>query len=310
MYGKIMKLRFFISALLLMAGLMLMDSCDNSDDSPSVPVISAFSPGSEGTAVVITGNNFSTIPSENIVSFNGVPSTVAACTATQLVTTVPAGTTTGKITVTVKGYTATSESDFTIDPPVIKEKQVVLTLQPNGCNGKDAVISEIVPDNNYGNLEDIHLYAWTQGGILNVNRVGIDFDLFSIPANARIDSAFLSLYFNNTSRYGSKHSGENSFVIQRITSGWDESTVSWNTQPTTITNNQVAVNGSISATQDFPNINMTTLIRDIIANRNNSYGLMLKLQNEDPYKILLFESSDHQNEHLRPKLDVYYTTTE
>lgn len=123
MYSKIMKLRFFRSGSLLMAGLILMDSCDNSDDSPSAPVISVFSPaqGSAGTTVVITGNNFSTIPSENIVSFNGVASTVTACTATQLMTTVPAGTTTGKITVTVKGHTATSASDFTIDSLVIKD---------------------------------------------------------------------------------------------------------------------------------------------------------------------------------------------
>jgi len=191
-----------------------------------------------------------------------------------------------------------------------KEKQIVLTLQPDGDKGKDAVISKIVPDNNYGDLEDIHLFAWTQGGILNVNRVVIDFDVISIPTDARIDRAFLSLYFNNTSGYGNGHSGDNSFTIKRITSDWDESTVSWRTQPTTISFNKVTVDGSISATQDFTDIDITTLISDIIDNKDNSYGLMLKLKNEEAYKILLFASSDNQDENLRPKLDVYYTITD
>jgi 2',3'-cyclic-nucleotide 2'-phosphodiesterase (5'-nucleotidase family) len=188
-----------------------------------------------------------------------------------------------------------------------KEQQIVLTLQPDGDIGKDAVVGKIVPDNNYGDLEDIHLYAWTQEGILNVCRVVIDFDLTSIPTDARIDSALLSLYFNNTSAYGDAHSGENNFIIQRITSDWDELTVTWGTQPTTITNNQVPVSGSVSATQDFTDINITALISDAIVNKDNSYGLMLKLENEEAYKKLHFASSDNPDEKLRPKLDVYYT---
>ena len=84
-----------------------------------------------------------------------------------------------------------------------------LILQPDGAKGKDAVFSLIVPDNNYGTLKDIHLYAWTQLGVLNVNRVAIDFNLSSIPVGATVDSAFLSLFFNKTSGYGTQHSGEN-----------------------------------------------------------------------------------------------------
>ncbi|MGF7139288.1 DNRLRE domain-containing protein [Roseimarinus sediminis] len=190
------------------------------------------------------------------------------------------------------------------------EKQLVLTLQPDGNQGKDAVISKIVPDKNFGELEDIHLYAWTQDGMLNVNRVVIDFDLSSIPTDAQIDRAFLSLYFNKNSRYGNEHSGDNRFIIQRITSAWDESTVSWDTEPGTITTHRVSVDGSIDTAQDFTDIDITTLIRDVIENKDNSYGLMLKLENEAVYKRLLFASSDNQDKSLRPKLEVYYTLTE
>lgn len=191
-----------------------------------------------------------------------------------------------------------------------KEKQVVLTLQPGGDQGKDAVISKIVPDKNFGELEDIHLYAWTQDGMLNVNRVVIDFDLSSIPTDAQIDRAVLSLFFNSTSRYGNEHSGDNRFIIQRITSAWNESTVSWDTEPGTITTHRVSVDGSITAKQDFTDIDITNLIRDMMDNKDDSYGLMLRLEEEEVYKRLLFASSDNQNKSLRPKLEVYYTLTE
>lgn len=183
----------------------------------------------------------------------------------------------------------------------------ILSLQPGGADGKDAVFSKSFPDGNWGDLEDIHLYAWTQGGDLNINRVVMDFDLSSLPVDAQIDSAFISFYYNSTSAYGSGHSGENSFVIQRITSDWDESTVSWNSQPTSTEMNQVFVTGAASSSQDFPDINITELIRDMASDKPGSYGLFLRLQQEAPYIMLQIASSDHPDESIRPKLVVYYS---
>ncbi len=182
-----------------------------------------------------------------------------------------------------------------------------LHLQPDGDSGKDAVFGEIVPDNNYANSEDIHLYAWTHSGEYTANRVVLDFDLSSIPPGAIIDSAYLSLFFNHTSAYGDEHVGETSFTIQRIISDWAESTVTWNTQPNTTTIHQVSIDGATQPYQDFPDIDISSLIQDYTSDPENSYGIFLKLVSEDPYKILLLASSDHQNESIRPKLDVYYT---
>ena len=182
-----------------------------------------------------------------------------------------------------------------------------LHLQPDGDSGKDAVFSEIVPDNNYANSEDIHLYAWTHSGAYTANRVVLDFDLSSIPPGSIIDSAYLFLFFNHTSAYGDEHLGETGFFIERITSDWDESTITWNTQPTPTTVNRVGVDGATQPYQSFPDIDITALIQDYTSDPDNSYGIFLKLMNESPYKILLLASSDHQNESIRPKLDVYYT---
>lgn len=83
------------------------------------PTISGFSPptGGMGTSVTITGTNFSTTKTNDIVSFNGIAATVTSATATQIIATVPATATTGLITVAVSGAsTATSGSSFTVVP--------------------------------------------------------------------------------------------------------------------------------------------------------------------------------------------------
>jgi hypothetical protein len=91
----------------------------------TMPVIYDFTPSSgvAGATVTITGANFSPTPANNAVTFNGVPATVTASTATTLTVTVPL-TATGPIRVTVGGITATSSSNFTVtdaSPPAITD---------------------------------------------------------------------------------------------------------------------------------------------------------------------------------------------
>ena len=80
----------------------------------SQPTISSFSPasGPVGTSVTITGTNFNTTPSNNIVFFGAVKANVTAASATSLTVTVPLGVTYQPITVTVDGLTAYSNKSF------------------------------------------------------------------------------------------------------------------------------------------------------------------------------------------------------
>jgi len=78
------------------------------------PTISGLTPGSGavGTAVFITGTNLS---SATQVAFNGVPAAVGVLlSATQLSVVVPAGATTGPVTVTTPSGVATSPGAFTV----------------------------------------------------------------------------------------------------------------------------------------------------------------------------------------------------
>ena len=80
---------------------------------PDAPVISGFSPagGLPGTIVTLSGANLGGITS---VQFNGVSAMFASNSASELTATVPAGATSGVITVTGPGGTATSPGAFSV----------------------------------------------------------------------------------------------------------------------------------------------------------------------------------------------------
>lgn len=73
--------------------------------------------GAVGAAVTVYGSGFSPTPANNTVRFNGTQATVSVSDSGSLVTAVPAGATTGRITVTVGAATATSPLDFVVVVP-------------------------------------------------------------------------------------------------------------------------------------------------------------------------------------------------
>lgn len=133
---------FFISAVLI--------SCKKKAEDPipvivAPPTISGVSPSSgitpnggvSGTLITISGSNFSTTASENEIKFNGTTATANSATTTQLTTSVPAGATTGKITVTVNGQTATSAVDF-----VVLQLPTITSFSPaSGVVGTTVIIT-------------------------------------------------------------------------------------------------------------------------------------------------------------------------
>ena len=106
------------------------------------PTITSFTPSSGliGTTVIITGTNFDPVPANNTVQFNGTLATATASTTTSITTTVPVGATTGPITVTVVGNTATSATNFTVTvcptaPTVVPDQGCQNTTVTLGASG-------------------------------------------------------------------------------------------------------------------------------------------------------------------------------
>src|SRR5207248_10611 len=85
----------------------------------SRPTIASFSPtsGPVGTSVTISGTNFT---GATVVAFNGTSASFTVTSATAIQATVPAGATSGSLSVTTPGGTATSAGSFTVvSPPTI-----------------------------------------------------------------------------------------------------------------------------------------------------------------------------------------------
>jgi YD repeat-containing protein len=94
--------------------------------------------GSVGTEVTIFGTAFSSTPANNTVKFNGVTATVISSTPTQIVTTVPAGATTGPISVTTAAGTGVSNTAFV----VANLKPTITGFTPtSGAAGTSVVIT-------------------------------------------------------------------------------------------------------------------------------------------------------------------------
>lgn len=67
----------------------------------------------------ITGTNFSTNPSENSVYYNGLKVTVLSASTTQLIVSLPAQTTTGKVSLTINGISVDGPTFTVTSQPII-----------------------------------------------------------------------------------------------------------------------------------------------------------------------------------------------
>ncbi|GHN02786.1 hypothetical protein WSM22_42750 [Cytophagales bacterium WSM2-2] len=116
--------------------------------------IDSFAPacGLVGTPVTITGANFSSVPANNTVRFNGMIATVTASTPTSITAIVPSGTTNGPISVVVAGRMATATLAFKLCPITS-----AITGTTAICAGTNGVAYSVV--NTSGST-----YAWTITG--------------------------------------------------------------------------------------------------------------------------------------------------
>jgi gliding motility-associated-like protein len=190
--------------------------------------------------------------------------------------------------------------------------QTTLILQPGAAAGKDAYVhgEPRAVNVNYGNNIQFPAKSWTYQGTPGWIKSLVEFDLNSIPANAVISSAALSLYAMDYAAPEGQHStlsGPNEAWLERITSAWDEFTVTWNTQPATTAANRLSLPASTGVLQDYLNMDVTLHIQDMVSNPSGNFGFMLRLKSDVYYRSLNFCSSDHAKPGLRPKLVITYT---
>jgi hypothetical protein len=154
------------------ASIFLLASCKKQSTSPGSDLaINSISPvsGTSNINDTLTGTGFSASISDDSVFFNGKSATILSAGTKQLIVSVPAGASTGKVSVSVKGQTATGPVfTFTTDTSGASDSvYIVSTLAGSGqsgfVNGTGAAASFAVPNsmvldasgnlyvNDYGN---------------------------------------------------------------------------------------------------------------------------------------------------------------
>jgi len=189
-------------------------------------------------------------------------------------------------------------------------QDTTVTLYP----GKDSFVSSLdrsslggldESTHNYGNSTVIRDDRWTWSFWYS-RRSLIEFDLSSIPSDAVITEATLTLY--GTAHYPLQRSNES--CLCRITESWYEDTVTWDNQPTYTTEDSLYLSESSSSTQNY-DIDVKDFVQGWIDGYNNNNGLLLRLIDEstNQYTRMVFASSDYTSDTTkRPKLVVKYVT--
>jgi len=188
-------------------------------------------------------------------------------------------------------------------------QSVTLIIQPGPVDGKDALIRDDYLNTPIPSDVNLTSNAWTVDGFPCILRSLIEFDLTPVPIYAVVKSATLSLYCNIYSGYYQLQSGDNQSYLLRVIQSWNQNTVTWNTQPATTMQNKVLLSTSTSNTQDYPEIDVTAQVQDMVANPASNFGWMLQLVTEELYASMVFASSDNPVSLWRPKLTVNYCTS-
>ena len=191
--------------------------------------------------------------------------------------------------------------------------QATVIFRPNSINGKDAHINSNFPTSNTGSSRGLYSGTWTWSGNEATLRSFIQFDLTSIPIEADIVSAKLSLYNdpgNSIVLTNGEHSSltaSNTSFISRVVEPWEEDVITWNNQPCYNTCNQVILKESTDPNQDYLDINVLEMVQDMVTNPTENYGFVLRLQTEIKYAVLIFASSDNVDSTNHPMLEVVYS---
>jgi hypothetical protein len=198
-----------------------------------------------------------------------------------------------------------------------------LVLQPGPEKGKDAMVSNLEPDKNFGDHKYFEATFLSEPvlTVMRSNRSLIWFSPDSLPKSATIRKVMLQLtydipipfdpsYFTNTDPSSVLWCGA---VLQQIVEPWDEYKVTWNSQPKTITYNQVYLSPFIRNV-NFIQIDVTRLFvpsatSDQVTYPN--YGMLFRLWPLDRFPGFRFASSDYPLSSsafkMWPALTIYYT---
>ena len=211
----------------------------------------------------------------------------------------------------------TKENPLVLKIPWDSNQWKTLVLQPGPDDGKDAMISNLDADKNFGDYKYFEATYLSEPvlTVMRSNRSLIWFNLNSLPKSAIIKKVTLQLHYDlpvpfdpvyltdtdpstGVARYGA--------VLQQIVESWEEDKVTWNTQPKTTEANQVFIS-PFNLNVNFITVDVTRLFVPVNEIAAANYGMFFKLWPTERFPGFRFASSDYSDATMRPKLTIYYT---
>ncbi|MCX7671674.1 MAG: DNRLRE domain-containing protein, partial [Anaerolineae bacterium] len=181
-----------------------------------------------------------------------------------------------------------------------------VVLQPGPTTGYDAYIKKEKPDERRGTDPELRV----KGEANKLKRALLRFDLSSLPSDAIISSATLSLFVKAAS------GGALTINARRVTQSWNETEVTWKARDkaagllwTTQGGDYDATVAASTVVDDTKNVwrswNITSLVSGWVSAPATNYGLILEASSSNAEKV--FKSSDDGTTSQRPKLEVCFS---
>jgi uncharacterized protein (TIGR02145 family) len=187
-----------------------------------------------------------------------------------------------------------------------------IVFKPNSEIGKDALIKSSNMNVNYGAVHYHNIYSTPYSYSI---RSLIYFDIPEICENNHISneniiSSKIHLYendFYSNGFYGQSHLAYTVTELCKITSHWDEISVTYANQPTFDTQTS-QVDTPFQNSIKSPYFDITEFAKEINTTPEINHGFLLKVKDENlEYGRGVFASSDHSSDSLHPELIIYYS---
>ena len=211
---------------------------------------------------------------------------------------------------------STRESPIVLKIPMENQWQT-LVLQPGPDDGKDAMITNLDPDKNFGGYKYFEATFLSEPvlTVMRSNRSLIWFDRNALPKSANIRKVTLQLFYDLPVPFDTTYLTDVApdpgiawygGVFQQIVEPWEEDKVTWNNQPQTIMANQVFLSPFIRNV-NFIIVDVTSLFVPVQEVAAANYGILFKLWPTERFPGFRFASGDFPVELMRPRLTIYYT---
>jgi hypothetical protein len=186
-----------------------------------------------------------------------------------------------------------------------------IVIQPDETLGKDSAVWEDQPTKTSGSENALRFGNIYYGNSYDERFALLQFDLSSIPENAVISQAQFTVYKNALTSGGAFY--EIDYEVFKVTSGWDEAAVNWNTKPSMVGTGVTTKIAPYPSTGGigYHSWDVKNLILGwhdgTIPNFGLALGEVQGLKNyRDDSSVIHVSSSSDTTESLRPKLEITY----